>query len=176
MGHYVQKKQTRRRSVSETLAEAEDEHYLDCPDADLVTRSAAVLLDAILIFLVITAMERIARASGGILTSHYPAAQVETGLLMFSFVVKAMSFYIIDVWATFRFGGSFGKILLGLRIVDGKTGSNLSLPRTLFREVIGKIVLGGASAGIGWALAAFRADRLAVQDLISGSTVKKVRQ
>jgi len=176
MGHYVRKKQGRQRSLSEALSEAEDEHYLDCPDADLITRSAALLLDAMLLFLVVTAMDRVSRAMGILFVQRSSSEQMELTLRVVSLAVKIMVYYVIDIWAVFRWGGSFAKILLGLRVIDRETGGRLTFSQTLVREVFGKILLGVGTLGIGWAVAAFRADRLALQDLVSRSVVKKVRQ
>ena len=45
MGTYIPAGPTRKRSVSDTLVEAEEEHFLDCPNADFFIRLAAALLD-----------------------------------------------------------------------------------------------------------------------------------
>ncbi len=176
MGHYVRKKKERQRSISETLSEAEDEHYLDCPDADLITRCAAGLLDGILIFLAVTAIDRMSKAMGVILSGNSAWSQLEATIRVGSLACKIMAFYLIDILATCRWGGSFGKVLLGLRVIDRQTGSNLSFSQAMTRELVGKILLGALSGGIGWALASFRTDRLTLQDLVGGSVVKKVRQ
>ena len=45
MGSYVPSGPRRRRSVNEALLEAEEDHFLDCPTADILLRAAAILLD-----------------------------------------------------------------------------------------------------------------------------------
>jgi uncharacterized RDD family membrane protein YckC len=178
MGQYVPTKTGKRRSISEALQEAEHDHYLDCPNADFLIRVAAFLLDAIFLFLLVTGMNRILTI---ILASPIG---IGTGLVSDDTRVLVTSlqaglqctlFYFYGIWPVFRFGGSAGKLILGLRIVDRDTGQKLTYVQLLLREVLGKLFLGPVTLGVAFLMPLWREDSLALHDLLSRSAVKKVR-
>jgi len=177
MGKYVQGPWGGRRSVAETLAEAEEDHYLDCPNAETGPRLAALILDAIFIVLMGHALNKIT----GILIdfSESPDARLSGSSLAFFQSVKTafmvLIWYYSQLWSVARYGASPGKLFLGLRVIESKSGSNLSFPKVFFREVFAKLLISSATCGLALLVPFFRKDGLALHDLLSGTVVKKVR-
>jgi uncharacterized RDD family membrane protein YckC len=178
MGQYFPTKSGKRRSIADTLQEAENDHYLDCPNADFFIRTAAYLLDAIFLFLLVTGMNRILTI---ILTSPIGLGSLhvtdDTRVVVTSIHValQCTLFYFYSIWSVVRFGGSAGKLILGLRIIDRDTGQKLDYLQLFAREVLGKFILGPITIGVGFLMPLWREDSLALHDLLSGSAVKKVR-
>lgn len=168
----------RTRSVYDTLAEAEDDHFLDCPTADVWIRAGAVLLDGILFFLLNSGFVRIAGTVGTyfLRTSDTGAHAAEMRLMVnyCILVARMLLVYFYMVWTVSQFGGTPAKLLLGLRVLDINTGQRLAIPMVLWRELIGK-TLGLITFGFGFSLAISRPDTRALHDLMSRSVVKRVR-
>jgi len=173
MGTYTPIDKNQRPTLNDTLSDAEADHYLDCPSADLLTRAAAQVIDLIFCSIGWTAVFHLCVAlsnsvAGGDRASPLGALIVQLAWgLRVAFVVTYLTFPVS------RFGGSPGKLLLGLRVVDEATGYRLGLSRTLLREGVGK-ALSLASFGVGIWIALGRTDRRTFHDLLSRSVVKKV--
>lgn len=71
-------------------------------------------------------------------------------------------------------GASPGKSVMGLRLVDYQTGTNVSFTTGFLRESVGKIV-SFLTLGIGFLMAAVRADKRALHDLITDTQVVRVK-
>ncbi len=178
MGTYLSTRK-RKRSVADTLREAEHEHYLDCPNADLPLRTAALLLDLILFSLASSGIQHLVNTVkntvpvllGGFSEPATPA--VLLGVSYLAWLLKTLAVFLFFVWTVMRFGGSPAKLIMGLRVVDAENGELLDYQRTLMRETLGKIL--GTVFLVGPVMPLFRADGRALHDLISGSAVKKVR-
>lgn len=171
MGIYIRGKPRPRRSISDALDEAEEDHFLDCEGADLVTRLAALLLDLIFLFLIHSAIQR----TSLIATSYFST----TGTFLVGFAepffltIESIGIYFYCVWTVVRLGGSPAKLLFHLRVIDAQTGQRLSLRRAVVRELIGKYFTCGIFiVGFLWPL--LRSDRRALHDLVAGSVVKKI--
>ena len=174
MGKYIPAGRESRRTLSDTLTEAENEHYLDCPNADLTPRLAATLLDGIFLFIIISSLNRLTN----LLPSLFPNESVFASFAMVKSVKIALgifAWYGSQVWTTANYGGSPAKLILGLRVIDAVTGANLSFFRAFSREFIGKYVITAATAGLSILLPITRRDRMGAQDIINSSVVKKVR-
>ena len=179
MGTYTPGTPGKPKSVSETLLEAEEDHLLDCPDADFPLRAAALLLDVILFTLAHSGIQNffdtfesyalhIFHAGAGDSIGHTIAViSMYLGL-----VTKVSGAYLFFVWSLNRFEGSPGKLLLGLRVVDATTGRPLRPAVALMREAL-KIVLSPISL-VGFAASAFREDYRPAHDRAAGSVVKKL--
>jgi len=178
MGKYIPNQPKLKRSISETLVEAEGEHYLDCPNAEFVVRMAAFVLDAIFLFLIVTGTRRIIQiiAAAPFLGPNR-SLPVESLVLLNTIEISALgiTFYVLYIWTVQKFGGTAGKLLLGLKIIDIRTGKQLGVIQTVLREIVGKLILGPLTLGIGYLLPLVRGDALALHDLLSRSIVKKVR-
>lgn len=178
MGTYLTTRR-RKRSVADTLREAEHEHYLDCPNADLPLRTAALLLDLILFSLASSGIQHLINTIkntvpvllGGFSEPATPA--VLLGVSYLAWLLKTLALFLFFVWTVMRFGGSPAKLIMGLRVVDANSGELLDYQRALLRETAGKVL--GAAILVGPLSALFRPDRRALHDLLSGSAVKKVR-
>ncbi len=164
----------------ETLLEAEQEHYLDCPNADVPIRSAALLLDVILFSLALSGIHHLietVKASIPLVVTSFALPQnagvLALGVAYFSWLLKTAALVLYFVWSIMRFGGSPAKLLMGLRIVDAKSGEKLTYPRAFLREALGKPI--GVLTLFGALTSLIRPDRKAAHDLLSGSVVKKVR-
>lgn len=117
-------------SVAATLTEAEHDHWLDCPDADIVIRSAAFLLDVIFFSIGSTGIHNLSLAA---MSLHQALASaldetlyvlIPLLVLYVSWTIKTVAAVLYFVWAQSRFGGSPAKLLLGLRVVDNSDGAN----------------------------------------------------
>lgn len=177
MGNYTPAGR-RTRSVYDTLAEAEDDHFLDCPNADVWIRAGAILLDGILFFLINSGILRIA---GMVVTyllrspdSVADEAEMRLTVNYCILVARMLLFYFYMIWTVSQFGGTPAKLLLGLRVMDINSGQKLTIPIALWREFIGKTI-GVLTLGVGFGLAYYRPDSRALHDLISRSVVKRVR-
>ncbi len=181
MGTYIPSGPRRRRSIDEALLEAEEDHFLDCPSADFLLRLSAVLLDAILCWIMYTGIRHTSQAFGVYLSSwiqspaptSFSLSDPEMAVRYVAHVMEMSFIYLYLVWSVSRYGGTPAKLLLGMRVVDANTGQRLSLPRAMFRELVGKAA-GIATAGFGFGMAIVRDDKRAMHDLMAGSVVKKI--
>lgn len=167
MGHYIPKKNV-KRSVSDTLTEAEEDHFLDCPNADFFVRTAAFLLDGIFLFLSGFGLHRLFEAASLVLV---PTESFQIFLGAFSFALEASLLYFY-LWSLHHWGASPAKLLFGLRVLNSLSGRRLRFSEVCFREFLGKGLSLVSLAG--FFLPLFRQDRLALHDLISHSIVKRV--
>jgi uncharacterized RDD family membrane protein YckC len=178
MGTYSSPRR-KKRSVADTLLEAEHEHYLDCPDADLPIRSAALLLDWILFSIATSGIhhliETVSNSVPFLLTSFSqplgPAATL--AIAYFSWVIKTIAGYLYFIWSVNRFGGSPAKLIMGLRIVDSRTGQHLEYGQAFVREALVKPL--GLFFLVGALTSVSRADRRSIHDIVTHSAVKRIR-
>jgi uncharacterized RDD family membrane protein YckC len=179
MGKYIPGpwKGTTRRTIAEVLDEAEEQHFLDCPNADYLQRVAALILDTIFLFLICSAVQKLTYVL--IDMFHGSATPVSNStialLLSIKTAIQVFFWYCSQIWWVARFGASPAKLILGLRIIDSQTGGNLSLPRVFLREVLLKMGLFVATAGLICLRPLIRRDHLTFHDSVSGSVVKKTR-
>ncbi|MEC8625210.1 MAG: RDD family protein [Bdellovibrionota bacterium] len=71
-------------------------------------------------------------------------------------------------------GGSPGKLILGLRVRDYETKENIGYWRAFLREYIGKLI-SGVLLLLGFIMAAFRSDKKALHDMLSGTQVVQLK-
>ncbi len=179
MGAHETSHRRRKRSIADTLVEAEHEHYLDCPNADIPIRSACILLDVILFSLASSGIHHLVETLKNSLpvligTLSQPAEPLLIlGLSYAAWLLKTLALFMYFVWCTLRFGGSPAKLLMGLRVVDADTGERLDYVRALLRETLGKGLFGLLL--INPITSLIRSDRRGLHDLMSRSVVKKVR-
>lgn len=179
MGTYAPAHRKRKKSIADTLLEAEQEHYLDCPNADLPIRSAALLLDVILFSLASSGIHHFIETTKNSVPALLgfvaePAAPVIVfGITYLAWLLKTLALFLFFVWSMMRFGGSPAKLLMGLRVVDAETGERLDYRMAILREPIGKVF--GTLLAFGPITALFRKDRRTAHDLLSRSVVKRVR-
>lgn len=177
MGNYIPTEPTRRPSISQTLAEAEQDHFLDCPNADFWIRAAAYMLDTIFLFLLITSIQKIFVALVGTQMFGDPQRLSRTFILFLSSLqigLQGYVFYMFNIFCVTRYGGSPGKLIFGLRVIDASSGQRLSLIRTVLREIGGKILIVAATGGIDFIWSLINKNSLTLHDMASGSAVKKV--
>ncbi len=178
MGTYLRKTTSRPKTISDTLNEAEDDHFMDCPDADFWIRTGAILLDGIFFWLMWSGIENTINSAGPSLLNYFQLRQLvplrPEQMVPFLIHVGHGFLYFFYFCATLsKFGGSPGKLLLGLRVVDAKTGGKISFGRAIVRELLGK-ALSTVPLAIGWSMAFIRADSRTLHDLVAGTTVKRV--
>lgn len=178
MGTYERTNPPAKRSLSDTLLDAEADHLLDCQNADFMIRASALVLDIILVSLAWSAIHHICLALGGYLANTFGTGDIlltdpRALLRHTSMGLKCVLLYGYLIIPVHRYGGSPAKLLLGLRVVDELTGHKLGLSRAVFREAIGKL-LSTASAGLGFLVAAARPDQRTFHDLMSRTVVKRV--
>lgn len=167
------------------LNEAEQEHLLDLPVADPFQRGAAGLLDCIMAFLLGSGVDHAGNAifthlSNLKVTFSFSPALSESKIT--TFIIEnaglmtrmgaigcKIGFLIFAFgWLVHKFGGSPAKLLLGLKIVDLRSGKPLQVNQALLRQA----VLIGTFPGV---LAAFiRKDKKTMHDVLTGTSVRKV--
>lgn len=188
MGKYVSKPPAKPRTISETLAQAEQDHLLDCPTADFMIRCAATALDSIFIYLLLSSTQNFFEA----LLEYFPSQAFAMslggpdwvlslwrsgpdGINYLSSVTKIGFVYLYSIWSISRFGGTPGKLLLGLRVLDDENGHFLPTSRVFVRELLARplsfFILGG-----GFAAMLVRKDRRTLHDVITHSVVKRVHE
>ena len=190
MGNYLPAGPKKQKSVSDTLLEAEEDHLLDCPDADLSARAAAFILDGIFCYLCASGLHHSFNALAAHL-SHLPATALAGDYSTWQWLIFTLSknaglisaylemaskialLYFYFVWTTAYARGTPAKLLFGLRVADVRTGESLGFPQAFFRELIAK-PLGLFLAGTGILVAFVRKDRRTLHDILSQSVVKKV--
>jgi len=180
MGSYVPANRRKKQTVSDAILEAEHQHYLECPTADPLPRLAALVLDVILCVLWWKSFEQLFDALGIWMATAYRTFETSRALFAtpaafldyLSAFVKVSGVYVYLVWTLARFGGTPGQLLLGLRVIDNSTGRHLSGLRSFFRQTLAMAI---ALASFGWATAMFRKDGRGLQDLLTGSAVKRIR-
>jgi uncharacterized RDD family membrane protein YckC len=177
MGNYIPPRPSSKRTIAETLQESEYEHYLDCPNADIVIRFAALFLDFILCSIAWSAINHLSGAVSAALLSLPASWDVSSwanrAVGFGVWVVRLTMLYLYFVWAVAAFSGTAGKILLGLRMIDAQTGNRVLLPRVLLREIALKAL--SIASVLGILMPLVRADRRALHDVMSGTVVKQIR-
>lgn len=178
MGKYIPSPRQAAKTIAEMLREAEDDHYLDCPDAEPLARAAAFVLDIIFLLILWGAFTRIYRAVivNGIVRSLFPNFTPEFTILLnaVEIAMEAVLLFYFLVWPTSNFGGTPAKLLFGLRVIDSDTGHTLNIVRAALREIVGKLVVVPLTLGYGAAMIKLRLDRRGLHDVFSGSSVKRV--
>ncbi len=105
------------------------------------------------------------------------AKQVEGPMV----IVATLLSFAISISISFCYGGYFfsvkgatpGKMIFNLRLVDRETGSNISFVKGGLRETLGKFI-SFVTLMIGFIMALFNRDRLALHDLIFSTRVIRV--
>lgn len=152
---------------------------LDLPQSQASTQPAgfgvrfcAVFVDAIVLTLIklpvsIMVVITLRLISG---TGAKPAGMeliAERMIDMIAFIGIAYNYF---GWFYLNKGGTPGKLLFGLRVVDSETGTHLTYGRTFRREILAKLV-SGVIFCIGYLMVLFRKDRKALHDLMIGTQV-----
>ena len=169
MGLYVPKRFF-RKTVSDTINEAEDDHFFDCPSADFRARAAAILLDSIFLFILGYGLNSVFRTLGVALESDINLSALLPSVKL---AIEAVIGYAY-LWSIHQWGGSPAKILLGLRILDIGSGRKLRMSKVLLRECLFKPL--SLISIVGMLMPLFRVDRLALHDLFAGSVVKRIHE
>ncbi len=90
------------------------------------------------------------------------------------FLALLVTAFLYPVLTTWWLGGTLGKLICGLRVV-GSDGEVLSLLRCTARELAKGIISNSLTAGIGFLVAAFTAEKTALHDLICNTRVVRKR-
>ena len=150
------------------------------PFQGVLIRGAAWLLDfaffvapVLLLFIKVNGIEHFETSRGGLVVFlQGPLAQLDEyeGLVAFQLLLP-----IFFAWLTADFGGTPGKLLCGIRVVDAATGRHLSFGRACLREFL-RYLLYFAVLLVGWVLALFSVfaiamspQRSAIHDAIARS-------
>lgn len=160
-------------NIHETLSRAQHEHWLDCPNASLGLRLASLTLDFIFIYLVTQGLHKIFQALSfysGALNAHIPGLFDQVLLGFLDIFLRTGFLFVYLTISVCEFGGTVGKILLGLRVVDSQTGRELTLSRVILRLSVALL-----TNFLSIATAMARKDHLALHDVLCRTAVKKVR-
>lgn len=165
MGNYNPVESKKRPSVTDTLRAAEEDHYLDCPNAEIRIRAAALLLDIILASLAISGIQNLCLAFQShlmhldIVSAELPASRWQGIRLFFALNATAIAAYLFIslrfaflyfyfIWSTAFSGGSPGKLILGLRVVQIRTGGFPIITNALLRELVRFLGIGLGGIGL----------------------------
>ncbi len=167
------------------LNEAEQEHLLDLPVADPFQRGAAALLDSIMAFLLGSGVDHAGNAIYAHLANLQNTLSFSESLShskMVVFIVEnsgvitrygaigcKISFLTFAFgWLVSKFGGSPAMLLIGLKIIDLRSGKPLQVNQALLRQAILLALLPGIF------IAFVRKDKKTLHDLLTGTSVRKV--
>jgi uncharacterized RDD family membrane protein YckC len=98
------------------------------------------------------------------------------GSTFVSLIVSFATIFFYYGWFYSTKGATPGKMVMDLRVLREDTGTHLSYWRSFGREFVGKAILGMATLGVGYLMAAFREDKKALHDLAFGSRVVRIRK
>jgi uncharacterized RDD family membrane protein YckC len=120
-------------------------------------RGLAVLLDTVLTLIVFTGLNAL-----------FPLINPSLALVVAAGQYLGAFFY--HVWFVSRYGGTLGKLALGLRVITVR-GENLSLGQSAGRYFAQ--ILSGVILGIGYIMAAFDEEKRSLHDRICNTRVVK---
>jgi len=166
--------------LAHSLNDSEREHFLDCPQAELPQRLASTLLDFILFSLAVTALRHLFEMGEGIIHFTFAWAGIERLQMLLQLtqyaanVCKVLVAYFFFIWSGFKLGGTPGKLLLGLRLIDASGNSPRPLT-VLLREVVGKPLAALWMLGPYWVLRKLKKRKTMLHDQIFKTSVRRVR-
>ncbi len=94
----------------------------------------------------------------------------QLGLTLLNWACSLVISFFYYGWFYSNKGGTPGKLLMGLRVVDEKTGTNISYGRAFARETVGKLV-SALVLFIGFLMVAFSTEKKALHDVMFGTRV-----
>lgn len=128
-----------------------------------VAMTIDAFLLAILQFPLSLAVSAASHLLQGVAGDQLPLILIALNVL--SFVVSILTTFFYYGWFYHNKGATLGKMVLGLRVVNDETGTNLTYKQAFLRETIGKLI-SGLPLTLGFIWAAFRPDKKAFHDLI----------
>lgn len=159
--------------IQGALSQAEQEHWLERPNAPLALRLASFVLDAIFIYLFLHGFHRLVQA----IALHSATWGYSKSFLFNPFFLGFMDVFLRTVFlfcylvlSVSVLGGTMGKLLLGLRVIDESSGKTLAVTRAISR-----LAFGLATNLLSLAVAMSRPDGKSLHDLLSRTVIKKVR-
>ncbi|MFM8270062.1 MAG: RDD family protein [Pseudomonadota bacterium] len=159
--------------IQSALSQAEQDHWLERPNAPLALRLASFVLDVIFIYLFFHGLHRLIQALSLHLSSWGPNEFFFLNPFVLGFLdvfLRTCFLFFYLIASVSLFGGTIGQILLGLRIVDEKSGKLLDLTHSTIR-----LFYGAATNLLSLAVAVSRPDGKTLHDLLSKTAIKKVR-
>ncbi len=106
------------------------------------------------------------------LSAIVPFTALQSPLFLVAIVVGAILAYVLYIFACDQFfGGTPGRLLMGVRPLHSDYLSPLTFWQWFWRETLGKGI-SALTLGIGYIMAAFRDDKRALHDLIAGTQVR----
>jgi uncharacterized RDD family membrane protein YckC len=151
----------KKNKIQNTLIEEENQFHLSCPNADFASRLSAFILDAIFLFLAFSFLQ-------------YVPFLLKLQNPWYGLVFNWAFFLFGYLWPLVQFGGTPAKLILGLRVIDSKTGETLKPFRALIRELGLKWIFNFFTFGIGILLSIVRKDSGTLHDVLTQSTVKRI--
>lgn len=83
--------------------------------------------------------------------------------------------FFIFAWFNKNKGGSPGKLLLKMKVLDFNTGQYIGYGQTAKRLILGKTILNTLTLGIGYIAAGVRSDKRGLHDLLANTHVVKIK-
>lgn len=152
---------------TKATADAAQAGVMSAQPASFGSRFAAFLIDAVFVYM----LTSICATVLGLGLFFLPQSVRD----VLGHVSRFVVIFFYYGWFYAEKSASPGKMLLNLEIKEAGTGRPLSYGRTFFRETTGKM-LSGALLGIGYFIAYFRADHLALHDMIFDTRVWQRRK
>jgi uncharacterized RDD family membrane protein YckC len=173
--------------IVEELEKAEEAHLKNCPNAEFPIRLASTVVDGVLTYLAVSGLQNSSRALNVFLVGLQNHFATQSGLgsiysyisnhsnevtLFLEMSLKILFIYFYYIVSTSLSGGTPGKLLMGLRVLE-QHGRKLTHQMALLRFFIA-----GTSAclsfGLSYFLILFNKDQQAYHDILTRSCVKKV--
>jgi len=159
--------ETSQHELNEEIPTLRRDNTEEYEPAGVLIRFAASIVDSITISFLLLPFNILQQ----VLAMH----ESKLGMVVVTILSYICSFSLI-AWFLSKKGGLPGKLLLGLKIIDVKTGSFVTPGKAIGRETAGKL-LSALTLMIGYFMAGIRKDKKALHDIICGTQViKKVKK
>ncbi len=147
--------------------------------ADRGLRLAAVMIDALIAVVAMTPLMWFGGYFSAVIDSSQRGFQIGLGMQLMWMAISLLMFAAIHAWPLHVGGQTWGKRLLGIRIVtlDGRpvTALRAILARYFPLQIVGSIPLLGTLLVLGSVCMIFRQDRRCGHDFVAGTRVVRAR-
>jgi uncharacterized RDD family membrane protein YckC len=137
-------------------------------------RFLAALLDACLLSLLMYPAVLLLQSMGLAPEEFNPRSPTTRTAYFILWLIQFSAIYGYYGWFYHHHGATPGKKMMGLKVLDARTGLHVSFAKAFFRETVGKWI-SSLPFGLGFALIVWRVDGKALHDLMFYTRVVDVR-
>jgi uncharacterized RDD family membrane protein YckC len=132
-------------------------------------RLAAIIIDGFILIIPILIVGFVSGMSMALIgMSESDVEKISSSFL--PSVIGAMLVWVYYVFMTYKYGATLGKKAVGVRVVSEKS-EKLSIGQVIAREILGRIISGGVTLGIGYLMAAFTKRKRGLHDMVASTVV-----